>query len=73
MKQGEAVFLHSSPEMRGNISLVGDGWFDVTWHPFLTDRPEAYDLKVNIRDGQKRTRVRYRKGDASNIGFGEPS
>lgn len=72
LKQGTAVYLHTSPDMQGNVSLVGDGWFDVTWHPFLTDRPDAYDLKVNVRDGSKRTRVRYTDDNAGNVGFGVP-
>lgn len=73
MKQGEAVYLHTSPDIRGNVTSVEDVYFTVTWHAFLADRPDAIDLKVNVRDGSKRTRVRYRKDDAANIGFGVPS
>jgi hypothetical protein len=71
MKQGEPVFLQTSPEIRGNVSLVGDDWFDVTWHAFRDDRPDAEDLRV--LDGKERTRVRYSKSETRNIGFGVPS
>lgn len=70
MKQGEAVFLTTSPDMRGNVSLVEKDHFWVTWHSFVDDRPEA--LKLKVMNGFKRTRVRYRNYEARIVGFGVP-
>lgn len=70
MKQGEAVYLTTSPDQRGNISLVGPDWFDVTWQPFVACRPET--LAFHMVDGFKRTRVRYSKNGIGVIGFGVP-
>lgn len=73
MKSGEAVYLHTSPALRGTVARVGDTWFDVTWHPFATDRPETLQDRIDVRAASKRTRVRYDKREAKNIGFGKPS
>jgi hypothetical protein len=71
MKQGEAVFLATQPDLRGNVGRIGPDWFEVTWHPFVVDRPEAVALRV--LGGRERTRVRYNKADANNVGFGNPN
>lgn len=75
VKTGEAVFLKTSPQCRGNVSKVEGGKFRVTWHTFLRDVPECLsrDSGVNIREAGKRARVWYSKGDTFNIGFGSPS
>lgn len=75
MKAGMAVYLHTSPSLKGNIARVyPDGSIDVTWHPFVMDRPDvlADDLKVNIRLGRRRMRVHYAKHEMTNVGFGVP-
>jgi hypothetical protein len=73
MKQGVATYLHSHPELRGNVSRVGPDWFEVTWHPFVKDRPETLRDRIDVRAASRRTRRRYATNDAKNIGFGVPS
>lgn len=71
MKQGESVYLHTQPDLRGNVGRVGNGWFDVTWHPFTSDREEA--IALGVLGGKRRMRVRYNTREANNIGFGNPN
>jgi hypothetical protein len=71
MQQGIQTYLHTSPDLRGNVSRVGSDWFEVTWHPFMQDRAEAEAL--GVLGGRRRMRVRYNKGDAANVGFGVPN
>jgi hypothetical protein len=75
MKQGDAVFLKTSPDCRGNVSKIDGDRFQVTWHAYVLDRPEVLSEKmgVNIRDASTRARSWYSMGDTSNIGFGTPS
>jgi hypothetical protein len=75
MKAGESVFLASSPECRGTVSLVESDRFLVTWHAYSKDRPEVLSEKmgVNVQDASQRTRVWYMKSETANLGFGVPS
>ena len=75
IKQGIATYLHTNPMLRGNVSKVTPEGFWVTWHPYITDVPEALskDSKVNVRLGSVRMRVFYPNREARNVGFGVPT
>lgn len=73
MKSGMAVYLHQSPQLRGNISRVEKDGFWVTWHKFVTDVPESLKAKVNVSEASKRMRVFYRWHEAKNVGIGVPA
>lgn len=74
MKSGEAVYLHQSPNLRGNVSKVTSEGVYVTWHKYVQDVPEALspNLKVNVREGSKRMRVFYPHREYPNLGLGTP-
>lgn len=74
MKSGQAVYLHQSPNLRGNISRVTNEGIYVTWHKFVYDVPECLtnDSKVNLREASKRMRVFYPKAELRHIGVGRP-
>lgn len=70
VKQGESVYLATSPDMRGSVSRVDSDGFEVVWNPFVFDREEA--LKLKVIGGFNRTRVFYKRGQHGNVVFGVP-
>jgi hypothetical protein len=72
MQQGQAVYLSQSPALRGNVSKIEGDRFQVTWHAFMKDRPEARLELYSVRDAFARARYWYTKGETNGLVLGVP-
>jgi hypothetical protein len=72
MQQGQAVYLSQSPSLRGNVSKIEGDRFQVTWHAFMKDRPEAKLEPYSVREASTRARYWYTKGETNGLVLGVP-